>query len=428
MEIISSTTRDINHTIALTGFLLCFYGLLQVMLTSSVEQKGKLVGFKIYTCLALFDAASLISFMFAGRQGPKWHVVLQISKFMEFFLVTLLILNAARLIGFHIGDEDQSERRFSVLNICILLQTLLLTVNLFTGFVYRIGPDNVYRTGAAYPVAYIIPITMVCIVFSFRASNGKNMNKLQIIAFDMSFLLIILAGIIQTKYVGLFIGVLVAILATSAFYILMLEDQREKYNKKLEESYLMRSNLLAGQLKPHFLSNTLAMIRTMCEPDSDAFAAISKLSEFIRGSLKVVTETKPIPIEEELELIEDYIDLQNLRFKNSVNVEWDIEETEFSVPALSVQILVENAIKHGIRETPEGRGVIGIGTGSDEDTYYVRISDNGVGFDADTEEWGTGLRNLRDRLDIMCGGKLEIDSRHGIGTVGIVRIPKEREE
>ena len=110
-----------------------------------------------------------------------------------------------------------------------------------------------------------------------------------------------------------------------------------------------------------------------------------------------------------------------------MNIEYDIEVTDFLLPALSVQPLVENAIKHGLMRLETG-GTVLIHTYETSTHYCVEVKDDGVGFDTSLpieEKKHVGLRNIRGRLKAMVSGELVIESRIGVGTKAVIMIPKE---
>ncbi|MEG1516431.1 MAG: ATP-binding protein, partial [Clostridia bacterium] len=114
-------------------------------------------------------------------------------------------------------------------------------------------------------------------------------------------------------------------------------------------------------------------------------------------------------------------------FEERLRVVYDIERADFCVPALTMQPLVENAVKHGVVKRPKG-GTVTISTREWADFYEITIADNGVGFDINEPQVDPdthiGIQNVRDRLWSMCGGTLSIKSEVGKGTEASIKIPK----
>lgn len=428
MEQLAVTARDVNLAIYIAGLLLIFHGSLEIGIVSRIERSQRTACIKILAVLGLFVMSSMIGLTFNGFPGCGWKRVLTASKLTEVFSGTLLAYAGAGLVRSHIGVDERIDRAFKMTRNCLEIQSALLLINLFTGSLYYFDASNIYVRGPLYPFMLLMPSSIMILCYMFRIYKRDSLSQQQMTGFDACFSLLILAVIIQLYYDRLVIIVLSAILTTTTLYILILEDVRDRYEEQMKESMLMRARILSGQIEPHFVSNTLVMIRAMCEPESESFRAITDLSEFVRGGLRVLTETKPIPIEEEMDIVESYLDLQNRRFENSIDVEWDIDDEAFSVPPFSVQIAVENAVIHGIRKSATGGGRIEIGTYLNEDAHVIRVVDDGTGFDADAAVYGTGLSNLRDRVRSMSGGELIIKSEKGEGTEVLIMIPRQAEE
>ena len=122
-----------------------------------------------------------------------------------------------------------------------------------------------------------------------------------------------------------------------------------------------------------------------------------------------------------------YLFIQKQRFGDYLNVVFDVETTDFLIPALSIQPLVENAVKHGIGMKEEG-GTVTIKVREYADTFKIIISDDGVGFDPDAidnrERQHIGLENVKNRLLLMCDATLSIESVLGKGTSITISLPK----
>ena len=116
-----------------------------------------------------------------------------------------------------------------------------------------------------------------------------------------------------------------------------------------------------------------------------------------------------------------------MRFEDELDIVYDIQAQDFFLPALTVQPLVENAVKHGVGDTLNG-GMVKISSKELDDCFEIEISDNGAGFDTESisndNETHVGIDNVRSRLELMCNGSLEIESELGKGTTVTVKIPR----
>ena len=145
-----------------------------------------------------------------------------------------------------------------------------------------------------------------------------------------------------------------------------------------------------------------------------------------------LTDDQPISFEKELEHVRCYLNLLQLRFGEALRVEYDLECTDFRLPTLTLQPLVENAVTYGVRKSSEGKGFVLIRSREYPDRYEVSVTDNGPGFVPDTlpgdsERSHVGLQNVRNRLSQVLGGNLEIHSVSGEGTTVTIILPKDKE-
>ena len=210
---------------------------------------------------------------------------------------------------------------------------------------------------------------------------------------------------------------------------LELQRSRLEAEKNIVEAELKESRvaIMISQIQPHFIYNTLGTIERMCLKDpKKANELVRSFSLYLRGNFSELTRVTPIGFAEELKHVEHYANIEKVRFPD-MNIEYDMEATEFVLPALSVQPLVENAIKHGLMRLETG-GTVVIRSYETRTHFCVEVKDNGVGFDTSLpidEKKHVGLRNIRGRLKAMVDGDLILESKPGVGTKAVIMIPKE---
>jgi signal transduction histidine kinase len=212
------------------------------------------------------------------------------------------------------------------------------------------------------------------------------------------------------------------------------EAQHRKVRSAQLETQLVEAELktLQAELHPHFLFNTLHAISTLVHRDPNAAdKMIVRLSDLLRLTLDHagVQETS---LKEELEFLQKYLEIEQIRFRDRLNVRFDVDPDvlDVPVPRLILQPLVENAIRHGIGPR-SGDGLIEISARPDGDRLWVQVRDNGVGLSGGALtalEKGIGLSNTRARLHCLYGAdyRFEFSNRGGGLTVRIV-IPLKRE-
>ncbi len=204
----------------------------------------------------------------------------------------------------------------------------------------------------------------------------------------------------------------------------LLAQTVERQQQELMDA---RVSVMLSQIQPHFLYNSLTAIADACEDSPKAQGAILDFSAYLRNNLESIKSQKLIPFERELAHIETYLKLEKLRFEDELCVVYDIREKDFLLPALTVQPLVENAVKHGVGKK-RGGGTVTIATAQTEAGYVIAVSDDGVGFDVNEQQTGggnhVGIKNIMQRLDSQCGGTFTVTSTRGVGTTATIIIPK----
>ncbi|MBQ1207179.1 MAG: histidine kinase [Lachnospiraceae bacterium] len=203
-----------------------------------------------------------------------------------------------------------------------------------------------------------------------------------------------------------------------------LEAEKSMVEAELKES---RISIMLSQIQPHFIYNTLGTIERMCLKDPEkAFSLVRNFSLYLRGNFSELDSVKPIQFSEELKHVEYYVNIEKVRFPD-MSIEYDVESTGFVLPALSVQPLVENAIKHGLMRLETGGSIV-IRSYETQTHFCVEVKDDGVGFDPSLpidEKKHVGLRNIRGRLKALVDGDLILESKPGVGTKAVIMIPKE---
>jgi len=206
--------------------------------------------------------------------------------------------------------------------------------------------------------------------------------------------------------------------------------QAEKFEIELEKA---NTSLMLSQIQPHFMYNALNTIKSLIRKDPEkAEKAVIDFSMYLRGNMDSLTKTDPIPFSEELAHIKHYCNIEQLRFGDKLDVFYEIGTDEFYVPTLSVQPIVENAIKHGVTKKAEG-GSVTIITDEDKYNYYLTVEDDGVGFDVvkalkmkDDKRSHVGIKNVKERLEVIMNAEVDIQSEPGKGSKVVITLPKDK--
>jgi LytS/YehU family sensor histidine kinase len=238
-------------------------------------------------------------------------------------------------------------------------------------------------------------------------------------------------------FVAIFVTVLIIALVGIIKYILTLKKSKElelqisrlEAEKKAIEAELSesRTSMMLSKIQPHFIYNTLGTIEQLCLKDPQmAFELTRNFALYLRCNLSELDSVTPIRFSEEIKHVQYYVNIENVRFPD-MTIEYQLDNLDFVLPAISVQPLVENAIKHGLMPLESGGRVV-IRSYQTDTHFCVEVSDNGVGFDThrtiDKKEH-VGLYNVRERLKAIVNGDLKVESAEGVGTKATILIPKE---
>lgn len=357
--------------------------------------------------------------------------IMYVSQYLLLIIISIFLFRVIQNAG--------GKRETLFLGTIHIICTMVIGttfVNLFLGKLYWFDEQNVYHRGPWF--LFVMIASGIALVLSAVTvlRYRKKLHTAEFLSFFALSLLPLCGVILQilTKsgaYTNIFLTAGAAIVAINVLY------QVRRQMAELESKVLQnRVYLLNSQIKPHFLFNTLAVIRALIDEDQEtAKEAVNHLSRFLRQGMDVDSGDKPVTIEEELSYIEHYLYIEKLRFGDSLNIVYEVDpNVHFRLPFLSVQPLVENAVKHGIKQKEEG-GTLTIRVYQQKNYNVVEVFDDGAGFDEEAfrerkkqqrlenSDNGIGTDNVEQRLFLMCKGKLEITSEPGKGTTAKVSIP-----
>ena len=309
-----------------------------------------------------------------------------------------------------------------------IITSIFYSVAVFMPSLYHFeNGEPVFNVPAYIGIHIIGKFAFVCALIFIIRHRDVIANHERI----LSFIFIILASvfIIVDELCGLTIGhVLMAVFVFMLYVSIDLHKGLllERQEKEIVE---WKTQIMLSQMQPHFIYNVLTTISSMCEMQNATQArdVVNSFADYLRTNLDSLGKEKTIPFEKELEHIKTYLWLEKIRFEDSLNIVYEIGVTDFGLPSLSVQPMVENAVKHGILQKDDP-GTVKIKTYETNEDYVIVVEDDGVGFDVNSiqndNRTHVGIENVSKRLEIICGGSCEIQSEIGKGTVVTIYIPK----
>lgn len=318
-------------------------------------------------------------------------------------LEAALAANAVIITGICAFREEKSVKIY--LSLHILMEVMAVSVVANTVWCMRREPASI---GRGELLARILLGLSLCIeIFNFYRGDSLQMGNY-----------FSLGAMVFTVSVGIQ-------MRKSA------EEQRRAERRTKLELQRTKEKLLLSQIRPHFIYNTLGAIRYMIRRDPEtAYQMTYQFSRYLRGNLQALEGEEMIPFSRELDHIRTYISIEQVRFGEALNMVCEIQEEGFRIPVLTIQPLVENAVKHGIRQK-EGGGCVILRTGLDGNRIFIEIEDNGAGFDVKSRTESDqmdhlGLRNVMYRLESLLGAEVSIASQIGEGTRIYISFEKDR--
>ena len=412
-----------------------------------------------YDYASLLLAGGLIVLMLANRKNklPKVHTLWVMTFIMFLSLIVEFVCKWSE------NDPSLADVRYwtTIIKYLIsptllmmqtmvlvenkILRGLLVIPNLFSVLAVTVGP---YVTGLtvlsfseeyhfvegplrAVPFCvalfYLFLLVIASLYFFYDVTSGYNSIIVYLAITTIVTCMLEYFGIVSgiVKYVQI-IDIYLYYFFLNFVYQTRIREESLRKELVLTQKELELSNtnvrLLQNQISPHFIYNALFIIKALIWTDQkQASDAVDNFSLYIRRNIEAMRSNDLIKFSEELEHIKAFLSIENVDNETGLKVKYNIEESDFQIPPLTVEPLVENAIIHGIG-TLESGGVITISSKKSNDEYIVCVEDNGVGFDINNTKVGVGLENAKTRLELQCGGRLQIDSRSGC-TKATVFIP-----
>lgn len=303
---------------------------------------------------------------------------------------------------------------------------LLNVTALFSHVCFWIENNQFHRGPLGFSCHIVSAIILLYILYLTFTAQAKR-DRFQLIIPTVNIALVFAGAVMDTFIAYTQSGITflsVAMVSSALFYYIWLHLKFVHDHEKALEAE-SRIRIMMSQIQPHFLYNTLSSIQALCRIDPEkAFDVTEKFGTYLRNNIDSLDQPDLIPFAKELEHTRVYSEIEMIRFPN-VRVNYDVPDTDFSVPALTVQPLVENAIRHGVRIREEG--IVTVSSRTTDRCHEIVIADNGKGFDTTLLKTADGshigVRNVQERIEKMCCGTLTVESIIDKGTTVTICIP-----
>lgn len=427
------TIKMIHIPLEIWGSIFCIIAAVCIFISRNFESRQRKIVISMQLSTALLLIMDALCWGFRGYPGVVGYYTVRIFNFAVFFMNDMImILYHAYVCSFIFGKEkkEQSKRkpvRVYLVYLIVILGMLLLIVSQFANLYYYFDADNFYHRKPMYPLSIFLVLLGEGLDLSLLIQYRRRVKKAILISLISYVVLPVIAAFILFFYYGLSLINIAITISMIFMFIVAIIEQKKVLEQKEKEMSDLRIEVMLSQISPHFIYNTLTAIQYLCIKDPlMAEETVGEFAVYLRNTIDSLTTKKNIPFEKELEHVKNYLSIEKKRFGDCVKVKYDITEKDFLIPTLTLQPIVENAIKYGIGKKAEG-GTISIHTKKTMEEYIIIIEDDGAGFDIENiKEDGRshiGIPNVRSRLASMCKGSLFVESVIGQGTAVTIKLP-----
>ena len=380
-----------------------------------------------FTVLMLSCFSYLLEMVLIALPGPRMAVILVLV--LESLLLSIPLPMQTFFLLHNTGESARSSRLLhSVLALWTVYFVLVIIAPFTSAFSY-VMPDNQYFRGQWYPLL-LLPVTVIALLNLIGAIDRRKRLSHRVFVSLLIALLPMTVALLMQMFADVYpIIDFSFVLSALSMYSLIISDQIERDLSHQREIAQERLSVMVLQMRPHFIYNTLMTIHSLCRLDPQKARQVTMdFADYLRKNFNAIASDRAIPFSTELEHTRAYLAVEQSQYDDMLVVDWDTPFIRFRLPPLTLQPIVENAVKHGM--DPDGEPLsISIRTRHTDAGTEIIVEDNGTGFDpSDESKPHTTLMNIRQRLEMMCGGSLTIMPRDGGGTVVTVTIPDGTEE
>lgn len=424
--------RVLNVAIELWGATLCMLGIISTLMFMGNNRRESIMLTSIFSTSFMACAGDAVAGIFRGQPGQLAWIATHVGNLVSFLSnIILLAVYTSYLCSLleRAGGTGISRWRYMVWVAATVMSALTIT-----GVFYHIDAQNLYHRNDLFWITYVYSAA-ICVEDGFLVISGRGLLDRRTFtlllvycitpAIAMSIQVFVYGSLNFLAVAEVLVGLMLFLQTMATSARTLVERTEELAQSRIEVSD-SRIRVMVSQIQPHFLFNTLDSIYYLCAEDpARAQTAVDHFSTYLRANLNSLSQTKPVSVETELDHVRTYLELEKISMEDLLNWQIDAQAGGFLVPALSLQTLAENAVKHGLSKKVGG-GTLTVRTYEEGGWWVATVEDDGVGFDATAPglRQGVGIENTRMRLSSMCHGVLRIESKPGIGTKAVVRIPK----
>ena len=393
----------------LLGIAICAVGIVLALRLTQKEKTASRLYLALFALLACLSVAGMLFALSEGLEGASAEPLYRLGTFLAQGCNALYYLSlTCLLLRFCCETDWRTNPLFHVSAVLCVLGLLLTPVDAFSNLHFFYDESGAYQQGPWFAPFAAMPVVPLLVSVVFLLLRWKKLTGGQ-----------------RLIYIAIAFTALTTGLRAVLLLLWMMEEQRSRYLQQEAENARARQQLLMMQMRSHFIYNTMMSIYYLCDSDpKEAQRVCGNFTTYLQGTFTALGDSEPIPFTQELQHTQAYLAVEQARYPDMIVLEYDTPYTAFTLPALTLQPLVENAVKHGF-DPDRGPLHILIRTRAQDTGSELTVEDDGSGFSGPEDaEAHVALDNIRSRL-AMNGGTLTIAARAGGGTVVTVVTVRE---
>ena len=427
-----STFRLINISIIVSGLTISVLGLALILKVQYMTRQQKYFFFTLFSLSMAYNLTSLVAQLSLSLAENGNLLLSKTAMFLQAFFSSVIMPLLTIYILLVCKESIKCHLMYLITGLWIIY-FLLLVITQHTTFIYYFSHDNTYHRGPYYPLL-LLPAVLIMLVNLIVLQKRKHkMSSATYKAFLVYLLLPMAAMLIQMFTFGIQLIVFATSLAALILFLYTLSQAAQNTIRQkaalAEQKYLIKSM----QIPQHFIYNTLTNIYYLCDIDAKkAQSLVDSFTTYLKKNFSSIDKNGSISFADELEHTKAYLEVVKARYEDLLFVEYNIANSSFNIPPLTLEPIVENAVKHAL-DPDLGPLHIRISTRKENHSNIIVVENSGKDFKyrsaasqyADEAGTHVGLENIKSRLDALCNGQLIIEKRAEGGTKVTIKIPQK---
>ncbi len=418
----SNWTEIINYSTGGALLLMMMVGIAFSAFMPALDRWSKRFFITLFSILLLYVVAIFIDMII--YTDPNMATAEKVIVILEYLFFSSLTPMPMFFLLHRCGESIKNSRLFRAVMTLWGIFCFTLAVSPFSNIFYYAAPDNQYFRGPCYALL-LVPLAVIMILnIQSLIKRRKKLSKRLFAALLVYLLTMVIATIIYMFASVEMLALFGIVLCALTMFVVIISDNVEHYMQQQREISKQRASLMVLQMRPHFIYNSMLGIYYLCDQNPEKAKQVTlDFTTYLRKNFTAIASEDTIPFPDELEHTRAYLAVEQAQLEDVLFVTFDTPHTMFRLPPLTLQPIVENAVKHGMRSSSDPIH-ISVLTRQTDTSSVIIVEDDGPGYDpVDDHQPHIALDNIRQRLELMCNGKLSITARKGGGTSVKVTIP-----